>query len=156
MTGALAASRLQNLYVFRLAANALNSDQVAPYDSPIAFDLERALLTEMIVTARRHGIPIVVLVIPTKLVQEVGRNDHPWSSRQLAEIERFERVRAFGKESGVEMVNAGEVIANLAQDAAKGDGAHFSKDGNALIGEALARRLEPLLRAPRGAGAGPQ
>ena len=53
------------------------------------------------------------------------------------------------KEIGVPWIDAGAVITDLEADAAKGDGGHFSRDGNTLIGEAIAQRLEPLLQAAR-------
>ena len=49
------------------------------------------------------------------------------------------------KEIGVPWIDAGDVITDLEADAAKSDGGHFSRDGNMLIGEAIAQRLRPLL-----------
>ena len=68
-------------------------------------------------------------------------------ARQTGEIERFEGVRARVKTFEVPWIDAGEIVVDLASDAAKGDGAHFSKDGNRLIGEAIAHELAPLLRS---------
>ena len=156
VTGTLAQSWLRNLYLVRMAANALaRGDEPAPYDAPNSFDLERALLSEMVSTVRAHGIAIVVLVIPTKLVQDVQRHTGALSRQQKMEIQRFERVRTLVEGFGVPWIDAGEVIPDLGADAAKSDGAHFSTAGNTLIGEALARQLEPLLQPRTGAAAGP-
>lgn len=155
VTAALAQSWLRDLYVVRFAANAMSAgDGAAPYDSPTSFELERALLSEIVSTARGRSIPIVVLVIPTKLVQQVRHGAGSRSSQQAGEVQRFERVRALVNGYGIPWIDAGDVIADLAADAAKSDGSHFSKDGNALIGEAIARHLEPLLQ-PRSAGGSP-
>jgi len=153
VTAAIAGSWLQKLYVVRLVANAVSGNQPVPYDSPISFDLERALLDEIVSTVRGRGIPILVLVIPTKLVQWVAAGHRPRTSMELGEIQRFERVRDLITTLGVPSIDAGEVITDLKADAASGDGAHFSRDGNARIGEAIAGRLELLLRAPGGVGA---
>ena len=147
VTGALAQSWLRNLYLVRVAANAMSAgDGPAPYDSPTSFDLERALLSEMVSTARGRGVPIVMLVIPTKLVQDVQHGAHTGSPQQEGEVQRFERVRALVKSFGVPWIDAGDIIPDLETDAAKSDGAHFSKEGNARIGEAIAHELAPLLR----------
>jgi lysophospholipase L1-like esterase len=136
---------LRDLYVVRLANNAiLRGDPAAPFDWPMGFELEAALLRAIIASVGTR--PLVVLVVPTRLVQEVQHGFHP-DPRQLGEIRRFEQVCALMKESGVPWIDAGAVITDLAADAAKSDGGHFSRDGNTLIGEAIAQGLEPLLRA---------
>jgi hypothetical protein len=144
LAGAVAQSWLSNLYVVRLMNNALMpGDPSAPWNSDTSLDLERALLRETV--AAVGGRPIVLLVVPTKLVQHARRE--PQSSRdRTGEIRRFDEVRAFVKELGVPCIDAGDVIPDLEADAAKGDGGHFSRDGNVLIGEAIASRLHPLLR----------
>jgi lysophospholipase L1-like esterase len=147
LSGAVAGSWLQNLYVVRLANNAmLRGDPAAPFESPTSFELERALLRAIVAMSGKR--PVVVLVVPTKLVQQVQHGIQP-SSNQLGELRRFQQVSALMKEIGVPWIDAGEVITDLEADAAKGDGGHFSRDGNALIGEAIAQRLVPLLRAAR-------
>jgi lysophospholipase L1-like esterase len=147
LSSAVADSWLSDLYIVRLVANvALAGDGPAPYDSPTSFDLERALLTEIIAAARQHQIPIVVLVIPTKLVQHVQHGQHPLGPLQAAELQRFAGVRALLQDSGVPYVDAGEIIPDLAADAAKADGAHFSAEGNAAVGEAIAQKLKRMLR----------
>jgi lysophospholipase L1-like esterase len=142
--GAVAQSWLQDLYVARLATNALlTGDPAAPWDSDTSHDLERELLRAIIAAA--GGRPIVVLVVPTKLVQQVQRGTQ-LSSNHVDEIQRFDEVSAFLRDIGVPWIDAGDVITDLEADAAKGDGGHFSRDGNTLIGEAIALRLHPLLR----------
>ena len=151
LSGVVAQSWLRNLYVLRLANNAmLRGDPAAPFDSPTSFELERALLREIIAAVGKR--PLVVLVVPTRLVQQMQHGVQP-DPRQLGEIRRYEEVCAFMKESGVPWIDAGEVITDLAADAAKGDGGHFSRDGNARIGAAIAQRLQPLLQARGGASA---
>jgi lysophospholipase L1-like esterase len=144
--GLIGGSWAQNLYIVRLAANPLFAGYgPAPFDSPDSFDLEVALVSEIISTARAHNLPIVVLVIPTKLVQRVQRVRQVLGPAEASEVQRFERVRALVRDTGVPFVDAGEIITDLAADAAKADGSHFSREGNALIGEAIARKLGPLL-----------
>ena len=145
LAGFVARSWLQNLYAMRLASNAmLLGDPAAPFNSPTGFDLERALLGEMLVAVAKR--PLVMLVIPTKVVQQV-QHGIPASPNQLGEVQRFEQVCAYLKESEVSWIDAGVVIPDLEADAAKGDGGHFSRDGNLAIGEAIAQRLAPMLQA---------
>jgi lysophospholipase L1-like esterase len=148
LSGVVAGSWLHNLYVVRLANNAMLTDPAAPFDSPTSGELERALLREIIATVGHR--PLIVLVVPTKLVQQVQHGIQP-SPNQLGELRRFQQVCGVMQELGVPWIDAGEVIPDLEADAAKGDGGHFSRDGNALIGEAIARKLEPLL-GRRGGG----
>ena len=140
---AISQSRLQHLYIVRTIFNAMaGRSGAAPYDDPLSFDLERALLKELVASARRRNIPIVILIIPTKLSQKAPES---LSMVHEKEIQRFERIHAFVQGLGVAYVDAGAIIADLDADAAKGDGSHFSRDGNKLIGAALAARLQPLL-----------
>ena len=90
------------------------------------------------------GSRLLVLVVPTKLIQTVQHGMQPTPS-QRDEVHRFSEVCAFMKEIGVPWIDAGDVITDLEADAAKSDGGHFSRDGNMLIGEAIAQRLRPLL-----------
>lgn len=137
-------SWLGDLYILRTVANAmLWGDPAAPYDPPGALDLEAALLAEIVATARARGIPVIVLVIPTRLVQQPPDRNH--AATPIAELRRFEHVRALVETLGVPWIDAGAVISDLGADAAKGDGGHFSRDGNTLVGEAIARELAPLL-----------
>ncbi len=107
VTGAIARSWLRYFFVVRAVANAMSAG-TAPYDSPSSFDLERAILSEIVSVARGRGIPLVVLVIPTRLVQDVRRGGMPRSPAQVAEIQRFERVRALVQGFGVPWIDAGE------------------------------------------------
>ncbi len=144
LAGAVARSRLSDLYIVRLVNNAMiPGEPAAPWDSDTSLDLERALLRETVATVGSR--PIVLLVVPTKLVQQV-QHGRQAPTGQVGEIRRFDDVFAFVKELGVPWIDAGDVIADLEADAAKGDGGHFSRDGNALVGEAIANRLLPLLR----------
>ena len=143
LAGAVAQSWLRNLYVVRLVNNSLLPGP-APWDSDTSLDLERALLREIIAAVGSR--PIVVLVVPTKVIQQVQHGAPP-SPNQLGEIRRFNEVCALMKETGVSWINAGDVIGDLEADAAESDGGHFSRTGNVLIGEAIAQRLRPLLRA---------
>jgi lysophospholipase L1-like esterase len=153
LASAIGRSWLQNLYVVRLAANAMFAGNgPAPYDSADSFDLETALLGEIVSTAREQDVPIVVLVVPTKLVQQRQGNNAPTSTVEAGELRRFEHVRALMQAQGVPYVDAGEIIPDLEGDAAKADGAHFSREGNARIGEAIAQKLGPLLRASPATG----
>ena len=148
VVGAVAGSFVQNLYAVRVVANALNAGNGAvPYDSTDAFELESALLTEIVATARARRIPVVILLIPTRLVQDLHRGVEPDGiPAHRSEVERFESVRTFVMGLDVPWIDAGDLIPDLAADAARVDGAHFSQEGNAAVGEAIARRLEPLLR----------
>jgi hypothetical protein len=147
LAAAVAQSWLRNLYVVRLVNNAVvPGDPAAPWESDTSLELERALLREIIVAVGSR--PIVLLVVPTKLIQQVQPGTQP-SPNQLGEIRRFKAVCGFMKEIGVPWIDAGDVITDLEADAAKSDGAHFSRDGNILIGEAVAQRLHPLLRSYR-------
>ena len=148
VVGAIAGSFAQRFYVVRVIANAINAqDGAVPYDSPDAFELESALLTEIITTVRARGIPVVVLLVPTRLVQEVRRGrEADGSPAHRGEVQRFESVRRLLIGLDVPWIDAGDLIPDLAADAARVDGAHFSKEGNAAVGGAIARRLEPLLR----------
>ncbi len=141
LAGAVAQSWLRNLYVVRLVNNALLPGP-APWDSDTSLDLERALLREIIAAVGSR--PVLVLVVPTKLIQTVQHGMQPTPS-QRDEVHRFSEVCAFMKEIGVPWIDAGDVITDLEADAAKSDGGHFSRDGNMLIGEAIAQRLRPLL-----------
>ena len=143
--GAIARTPLRDLYILRLTNNAmLRGDPAAPFDSPTGLDLERALLRETV--AAIGARPFVMLVVPTRLVQEVQHGARP-SSNQVGELRRFEAVCELMKEMKVPWIDAGEVITDLAADAAKSDGGHFSRDGNALLGDAIALRLERRLQA---------
>ncbi len=145
LAGVISRSWLRNSYIVRAATNAVaTGDPAAPYDTPAGVDLERVLLNEIVATARARGIPIVVLVIPTKVVQAKGNPANP--AAPAGELRRYEYVRELVRGLGVASIDAGEVIADLAADAASGDGGHFGKEGNRLIGEAIAERLEPTLR----------
>jgi hypothetical protein len=148
VVGAVAGSFLQSSYVVRVVANAVGARNGAvPYDSPDAFALESALLTEIVATARAHQIPIVLLLIPTRLVQNVHRGvEAAGSAVQRGEVQRFESIRTFAMGLGVPWIDAGDLIPDLGADAARVDGAHFSQEGNTVVGEAIARQLEPLLR----------
>lgn len=139
-------SWLRHLYLARAVCNAMvPADLAAPYTSHDALDLERALLREIVATARARHIPLVFLVVPTRRVQEsYGRV----VSRKIPEIERFYGVRDAIATSGVPWLDAGEVIPDLWADAQTGDRGHFGREGNRLVGEALARQLKPLL-SPR-------
>ena len=144
LVGAVAQSWLQNLSVVRLVSNTLAPDDPAPWDSDTSLDLELALRREIISAAGAR--PIVMLVIPTKLVQAAATQPElTLSPMQLGEVRRFNDICAFMKEVGVPWIDAGDVIDDLAADAAKSDGAHFSREGNALIGEAIAQQLRPLM-----------
>jgi lysophospholipase L1-like esterase len=148
VVGAIAGSFVEKLYVVRVVANAINSGNAVPYDSTDAFELESALLTEIIATVRARRIPIVVLLVPTQLVQDVRRGlESDGSPAHRGEVQRFESVRRFVMGLDVPWIDAGDLIPDLAADAARVDGAHFSKEGNAAVGEAIARELEPLLRS---------
>jgi len=148
VVGAIAGSPVQKFYVVRVAANAMNAGHGAvPYDSTDAFALERALLAEIIATVRARRIPIVMLLVPTPLVQDVRRGlGSEGSPAQRSEVQRFESVRTFVAGLDVPWIDAGDLIPDLAADAARVDGAHFSQEGNAAVGEAIAHQLEPLLR----------
>jgi len=140
----IAQSWLQRLYIVRAVVNRLQSaDPAAPYESPTSLALEQALLKEIIATARTRGLAVVVLVVPTTHVQEKD-TDHPFARLW---IERFERVLEIVKGLDVAWIDAGSVIPDLAADAATSDGGHFGKEGNRLIGEAIAEKLLPVLRA---------
>ena len=61
---------MRNLYVVRLVNNALMpGNAAAPWDSETSLDLELALLRD--ITSAVGSRPIVVLVVPTKLVQTI-------------------------------------------------------------------------------------
>lgn len=140
---------LRDLHLVRLlAATMFVGLGPAPYDAATGLDLELALLVAIRDTARRHGIPAVGLVVPTQLVQQVQRGGHPGSRAQQEELQRFEKVRHWFETAGIRWLDAGVTIPDLAADAAKGDGGHFSKDGNERIGEAIALELLPLLQTP--------
>ena len=134
-----------NSYFIRLVHNALIPSDPAPWNTDTSMELELALLRETIAAVGRR--PIVMLVVPTKLVQTV-QHGMPPTPQQVDELRRFDEVRRFVRETGIPWVDAGDVIPDLEADAAKSDGAHFSRDGNALIGEAIAQRLQPLLGSP--------
>lgn len=145
LPNAVAQSWLGNSYVVRLVNNALLPRGPAPWSSDTSLELELALLREII--AEVGSRPLVALVVPTKLIQKVQQGAQPFSSDQVDEIRRFEEVCRFMKETGVAWIDAGDVITDLEADATKSDGAHFSREGNLLIGEAIAQRLHPLLRS---------
>jgi lysophospholipase L1-like esterase len=141
LPNAVSQSWLRDSYVIRLVSNALMPRGPAPWDSDTSLELELALLRAILAEVGTR--PIVVLVIPTKLVQEVRHGAQP-SSNQLDEIRRFDEVCRFMEATGVPWIDAGDVITDLGADAAKSDCAHFSREGNVLIGEAIAQRLHPL------------
>ena len=152
LTSAVATSWLGNSYALRLVNNALAPDDPVPWNSETSLELERALLRESVAAVGSR--PIVVLVIPTKLVQKARHGSTP-SPQELGEIRRYEEVRRYIEDIGVPWIDAGDVITDLEADAAKGDGSHFSRDGNVLIGEQIAGQLRSLLgshRPPDGLG----
>lgn len=137
---------LHDLAIARAANNSmLTGDAAAPYDTPEAQSLERALLSEIVATARAHQLPIVILIVPTKLVQAVQRGLQADDGR--GELQRFRATRDVVAALGVPWIDAGDVIPDLAADATTSDGGHFGPEGNRLVGEAIAARLAPLLRA---------
>lgn len=147
VAGAIAGSFVQNFNVVRVVANATNARSPVPYDSADAHELESALLMEIVATVRARQIPIVLLLVPTQLVQDVHRGvEFDGSPAKRGELERFESIRTLVMGLGVPWIDAGDLIPSLAADAARVDGAHFSKEGNTAVGEAIARQLEPLLR----------
>lgn len=145
---AISKSRWRQLYAVVAMANAIaERNGPAPFDSPTAFELERELLAEIARLAEKNGAALVVLLVPTPLVQERYPRPSHMNSFQAAEVTRFERVQAMARELNLTSINAGEVVEDLAADAMKADGSHFSKEGNAQIGAAVAARLKPLLMA---------
>ena len=152
LSKAVSESWLWNSYAVRLVNNALMPHGPAPWNSDTSLELELALLREIIAAVGSR--PLVVLVIPTKLAQQV-RPEWQLSSNQVDEVRRLDEVRRFMKETGVAWIDAGDVIADLEADAAKSDGAHFSRAGNVLIGEAIAQRLQPSLGSDPTGGSPP-
>ncbi len=144
LADAIAQSWLRNFYVLRLVSSALAPHGPAPWNTDTSLELELALLREIIAAVGSR--PLVVLVVPTKLNQSVQHGARP-SPNQVDEVRRFDQVRRFIEATGVAWIDAGDVIADLEADAAKSDGAHFSRDGNVLVGEAIAQRLLPSLRS---------
>jgi hypothetical protein len=68
LSNAVAQSWLRNSYVVRLVNNALMPRDPAPWNSETSLELELALLREIIAAVGSR--PLVVLVVPTKLVQK--------------------------------------------------------------------------------------
>ncbi len=119
----------------------------APYDSPTALPLEKALLAEIVRLAKQHELILVALLVPTAAVQQAPLRPQPLPRFEALEVARFQGVAAAFDELGVPVVNAGDIITDLAADARESDGSHFSKVGNARIGAAIAEQLRPRLLA---------
>ncbi len=124
--------------VVKLAANGWmqsDSDGSGPADDAAAIQLEGHLLQEAVATARKHDVPIVVLVCAT--AWEV---DGKARTRDEA---RLDFVADAVKKLDVPWLDSRAVVRTPAYYIPN-DG-HFSDDGNALVGEAVAEILVPLV-----------
>src|SRR5262249_15708931 len=100
--------------------------------------LERRLLQEVVATTQRRSIPIVIVVTATGW--EIGVvQSQPYDERA-----RLDFVTAVVQALRVPYVDARNVASAPEHYIAR-DG-HLSVTGNALIAEALAPQLDPLLR----------
>jgi hypothetical protein len=124
---------LIHLNAVRLLANALPPLNPKPLEATDdAVELERLLLRETVATARAAGIPVFILV-----VGEQHECDH---SARVSPEHAYERVLGVVEGLGVPFASSCDV-AGIHYNSS----GHFDADGNALIGEALAQRLAPLL-----------
>jgi len=129
---------LIQLNAVRLFANAfppLNPQPLEATDD--AVDLERLLLRETVATARSAGVPIFIFVT----AEQHECNDPAQVSPQHA----YERVLAVVESLGVPSLTSCAITTDHYNRSG-----HFDAAGNALIGEALADRLAPMLSPVRG------
>lgn len=124
---------LMHLNSVRLLANALPPLNPEPLDATdYDIELERLLLRETVATARAAGIPIFILV-----VGEQHECKHTGSgSPQHA----YEPVLQVVEGLGVPFVSSCDVAGDHFNNSG-----HFDAAGNALLGEALAQRVAPIL-----------
>lgn len=127
--------------VVKLAANAwMRIDGFDPFDAAAAFDLEGHLLQEAVAATRRHDVPIVIVVCATAWEAD------PTGTRGADEA-RLDAVAAAVERLHVPWLDSRTVVRTAASYIP--DDGHFSADGNARIGQALAEMLMPLLsRSP--------
>ena len=107
------------------------------YDAA-ALELERQLLHEVVATAERRGVPIVIAVCATAWEVDAQRSQ-PYDAR-----DRLDLVDAMVQEMRVPWIDA-RTVADKPEYYIPNDG-HLSAAGNALMGAALAEKLAPLLR----------
>ncbi len=107
-----------------------------PPSSDAAIELEQHLLEEVVATARAHRVPVVILVCAP--AWEVD----PVNTRAEAR-ERLDAVTDALKKLHVAWLDSRTVVRT--PEYYIPDDGHFSAEGNALIGEALATMLVPIL-----------
>ncbi len=130
--------------IIKVVANAwLGGDGIDAHYDAAAFDLERRLLQEVVETAQRRNIPIVITVCATAWELDAA-TAHPYDERA-----RLDFVTAVVSALRVPLIDS-RTIAKTPQDYIPSDG-HFSPAGNARMAKALAEQLAPILRRQRGA-----
>lgn len=103
-----------------------------------SYAMERELLRAVVTTTTAHQVGVVFLVAAT--AWELDRQ----VVQRFDERDRLDFVANAVAQLGVPWIDSRTVAASSAQHYIPGDG-HFSVAGNALIGEALAAQLAPLL-----------
>jgi len=125
---------LLNLNVVRLLGNVvLRPIPIAVTDE--AVELEKMLLQETVITAESAKVPVFLLVVSEQgACETIGRGMHTANDRVLEMIGSL----------GIPWLSSCSVTHDPAHYNQSG---HFNVAGNEVIGEALAERLEPLLRS---------
>ena len=124
-----------------VSANAvLNGLGMDPHYDATAFALERHLLREIVATAQRHGIPMVIVVAATAW-EHFRSMENPFDERG-----RLEFVLSVVRDLHVPWVDV-RAITSPADHYLPGDG-HLSIAGNAVVGEATAVKLLEALGIP--------
>lgn len=128
---------IASLNVVRFVANALLAvDRYDPTDENLA--LERLLLEDARSASRSAGIPLLLLIADDeKECREAGADGRP-----SGEHEAYGRMLDLVRTIGSPYLSSCEVTRDPGHYTVDG---HFNEAGNALIGEALAERIAPLL-----------
>jgi hypothetical protein len=106
----------------------------APAAREEAYELEKALLAEVVATARAHHTPLLIGIFPT---------NHPVAEDPDGGTRTYERILADARTLGVPVMDLRTVV-QTTEDYIPGDG-HLSVQGNTKVGEAIARELRSAL-----------
>ncbi len=130
--------------IVKVVANAwLGGDGLDAHYDAAAFELERRLLQEVVETAQRRNIPIIIAVCATAWELDAV------TSQPYDERARLDFVTSAVAALRVPWIDS-RTIARTPADYIPSDG-HFSPAGNARMAQALAEQLAPILRGGRGA-----
>ena len=132
---------IRNLIVVRLVANTLSQKGVfdVPENDEAPYEVERLLLRDTVTAARAHGIPILIVVVGADPLECHGRVE----GHAMPYDVQYHRVRDMVKNMDVPSLDLCTIASRPESFGAIDK--HYSPLGNAVIGEAIAEKLAPVL-----------